>query len=88
VAENSAAKPAYREVEADLEVLRRETAADGVVTLTLAHPDGSDLPDWTAGAHIDLVLSDSPPWSPRRPEGPPCTRYRARGSEGARGHER
>ena len=53
------AKPAYREVEADLQVRRRETAADGVVALTLAHPDGSDLPDWTAGAHIDLVLTDS-----------------------------
>jgi ferredoxin-NADP reductase len=30
-----------------------------VVTLTLAHPDGSDLPEWTPGAHIDLVLSAS-----------------------------
>ncbi len=54
-----AAKSTYREVEADLQVRRRETAADGVVTLTLAHPDGSDLPDWTPGAHLDLVLSDS-----------------------------
>jgi ferredoxin-NADP reductase len=52
-------KPAYREVEADLEVRRRETVADGVVTLTLAHPDGSDLPEWTPGAHIDLVLTES-----------------------------
>ena len=32
-------KPAYREVEADLEVGRREAAADGVVTLTLADPE-------------------------------------------------
>lgn len=55
----TARKPAYREVEADLEVRRRDVAADGVLTLTLAHPDGSDLPEWTPGAHIDLVLSES-----------------------------
>jgi ferredoxin-NADP reductase len=55
----TARKPAYREVEADLEVRRRETVADGVVTLTLAHPDGSDLPEWTPGAHIDLMLTES-----------------------------
>lgn len=54
-----ATKPAYREVEADLMVRRREIAADGVVTLTLAHPDGTDLPEWTPGAHIDLLLTDS-----------------------------
>lgn len=54
-----AGKPAFREVEADLTVRRREMAADGVVTLTLAHPDSADLPDWTPGAHIDLVLTDS-----------------------------
>jgi ferredoxin-NADP reductase len=52
-------KSAYRELEADLEVLRRDTVADGVVTLTLAHPDGSHLPEWTPGAHIDLLLTDS-----------------------------
>jgi ferredoxin-NADP reductase len=52
-------KPAYREVETDLTITNREMAADGVVALTLAHPDGSDLPEWTAGAHIDLVLTDS-----------------------------
>jgi ferredoxin-NADP reductase len=52
-------KQAYREVEADLEVLRRETVADGVVTLTLADPAGADLPEWTSGAHIDLLLTPS-----------------------------
>ena len=39
-------KAAYREVEADLNVVRREVASDGVVTVTLAHPDGADLPKW------------------------------------------
>lgn len=52
-------KPAYREIEADLEVRRREVVADGVVTLTLAHPAGEALPDWTPGAHIDLMLGPS-----------------------------
>ena len=55
----TAAKAAYREVEADLEVLRHEVVADGVVELALADPDGRDLPDWTAGAHIDLILGPS-----------------------------
>jgi ferredoxin-NADP reductase len=52
-------RAAYREVEVDLEVRRRETSADGVVTLTLADPGGEDLPDWTPGAHIDLMMTDS-----------------------------
>jgi ferredoxin-NADP reductase len=52
-------KAAYREVEADLNVVRREVASDGVVTVTLAHPDGADLPKWTPGAHIDLMMTPS-----------------------------
>lgn len=55
----TARKPAFRELEADLEIRRRETAANGVLALTLAHPDGSELPEWTPGAHIDLVLTES-----------------------------
>jgi ferredoxin-NADP reductase len=39
-----------------LEVVTKTPAADGVVSLTLARPDGHRLPDWTPGAHIDLVL--------------------------------
>ncbi|HEY3190945.1 MAG TPA: ferredoxin reductase, partial [Solirubrobacteraceae bacterium] len=48
----------YREYEADLVVQRRENAADGVVALTLADPDGRELPAWTPGAHVDLLLAD------------------------------
>ena len=47
-----------REFEADLLVREAERAADDVVALTLARPDGAALPDWTPGAHIDLILGD------------------------------
>ncbi|MHA6800189.1 cytochrome P450 [Bounagaea algeriensis] len=40
----------------DLDVVAREQAADEVVALTLAHPDGGELPRWKPGAHIDLHL--------------------------------
>jgi cytochrome P450/ferredoxin-NADP reductase len=38
----------------NLQVLERTEASDGVVTLTLGHPDGGQLPHWKAGAHIDV----------------------------------
>lgn len=50
---------AYREVEADLEVVGHEEVADGVVTVALADPGGGDLPGWTPGAHIDLLMGPS-----------------------------
>ena len=39
-----------------LQVLSKDTVAQGVVALTLAHRQGRRLPDWAPGAHIDLVL--------------------------------
>ncbi|MFI7390470.1 PDR/VanB family oxidoreductase [Streptomyces tendae] len=42
--------------EAELVVARRETAADGVLVLTLRHPLGEPLPAWEPGAHVDVVL--------------------------------
>ncbi|TSE00429.1 oxidoreductase [Skermania sp. ID1734] len=54
--ESGRARPAYREVEVDVVVRRREVASDGVVALTLADPTGADLPEWAAGSHIDLLL--------------------------------
>lgn len=39
-----------------LRVRTKEVVADGVVVLTLEHPDGRRLPDWAPGAHIDLTL--------------------------------
>jgi ferredoxin-NADP reductase len=35
------------------------TAADGVVSLVLSSPDGSVLPAWAPGAHVDLVMPEA-----------------------------
>ncbi|GAA3369406.1 hypothetical protein GCM10017744_088960 [Streptomyces antimycoticus] len=42
----------------ELVVVARAEAADGVVLLTLRHPDGEPLPQWQPGAHLDLLLAD------------------------------
>jgi ferredoxin-NADP reductase len=42
----------------DLQVVAKTAVAEGVATLTLAHPAGARLRDWTPGAHIDLVLDN------------------------------
>ncbi|MEU5595737.1 PDR/VanB family oxidoreductase [Streptomyces sp. NPDC020298] len=42
--------------EAELVVERRESAADGVLALTLRHPLGEELPAWEPGAHVDVLL--------------------------------
>ncbi|MFE4785660.1 PDR/VanB family oxidoreductase [Streptomyces sp. NPDC056716] len=39
-----------------LVVRNKEAVAEGVVSLTLARPDGGRLPDWAPGSHIDLIL--------------------------------
>lgn len=39
-----------------LVLVDRRAAADGVAHMTLAAADGGRLPDWTAGAHIDVIL--------------------------------
>ncbi|MDX3731103.1 PDR/VanB family oxidoreductase [Streptomyces caniscabiei] len=44
------------EVELDLVVERKEALAEGVVLLTLRHPEGRPLPQWQPGSHIDLIL--------------------------------
>ncbi|MEU8632147.1 PDR/VanB family oxidoreductase [Amycolatopsis sp. NPDC048633] len=41
-------------------VAGRETVAAGVVALTLATADGSELPRWRPGAHIDVTLPTGP----------------------------
>lgn len=47
-----------REFETDLVVREADRVAQDVVALTLARPDGDALPDWTPGAHIDLILGE------------------------------
>ena len=42
--------------EAELVVERRESAAEGVLALTLRHPLGEELPGWEPGAHVDVLL--------------------------------
>ncbi|MFD9701848.1 PDR/VanB family oxidoreductase [Lentzea sp. NPDC059081] len=37
-------------------VTARDVVADRVVALTLAAPDGRDLPPWRPGAHVDVTL--------------------------------
>jgi ferredoxin-NADP reductase len=48
----------YREYDDTLLVAARAEAAADVVTLTLRHPAGRELPGWEPGAHVDLVLGD------------------------------
>jgi ferredoxin-NADP reductase len=37
-------------------VKTKEPVADGVVRLVLVRPDAAELPAWTPGAHVDLIL--------------------------------
>jgi ferredoxin-NADP reductase len=47
----------YSEHVSELVVAAREPAADGVVSLVLEDPGGAELPTWTPGAHVDLLLA-------------------------------
>ncbi len=49
-------KPAHTTLP--LVVEERVEVSEGVVALTLTSRDGADLPAWTPGAHVDLVLGD------------------------------
>jgi len=51
---------ATAEFEAAVAVDAKTRSADGVVTLTLRAPDGSTLPEWQPGAHVDLILDRAP----------------------------
>lgn len=56
--EATTAATSFGEHTAELVVLEREAAADDVVSLVLADPGGAELPPWTPGAHVDLLLGD------------------------------
>ncbi|GAA2425692.1 PDR/VanB family oxidoreductase [Streptomyces macrosporus] len=45
------------ETDLDLVLTAKESVAQGVVRLTLALPDGGELPAWQPGAHVDLRLT-------------------------------
>ncbi|MDX2377676.1 PDR/VanB family oxidoreductase [Microbacterium sp. LRZ72] len=46
----------FSDVERDLVVAGRTDVAAGVVAIELVSPNGRDLPAWTAGSHIDLIV--------------------------------
>ncbi|MDQ1131310.1 PDR/VanB family oxidoreductase [Microbacterium sp. SORGH_AS_0888] len=46
----------FSDVERDLVVAERTDLADGVVALDLVAHNGRDLPAWTPGSHVDLIL--------------------------------
>ncbi|MGY1731682.1 cytochrome P450 [Geodermatophilus sp. SYSU D01045] len=51
---------ATTEFEAPARVAVKREVADGVVELVLRAADGSPLPAWEPGAHVDLVLDGAP----------------------------
>lgn len=54
----SVTQTVIREFEIDLVVLEAEEVARDVVALQLGRPDAEPLPEWTPGAHIDVILGD------------------------------
>ena len=50
--------PTLREFEGDMLVESADVVADDVIALTLVDPDGDELPPWTPGAHVDLILQE------------------------------
>lgn len=53
----TAGNPHLGESKLDLVILSKRIAAEGVAVLELGSGDGSDLPEWQPGAHIDLELA-------------------------------
>jgi ferredoxin-NADP reductase len=47
----------FSDVERDLVVAARTPLADGVIALDLVSHNGRDLPAWTPGAHVDVLLA-------------------------------
>jgi len=52
------AETVLRETELELVVDEVRAEARDVVSLRLVAPDGRDLPPWTPGAHVDLIVGD------------------------------
>lgn len=47
----------HNEVDLNLIIAEKIEAADGVAVIRLRQPDGSELPEWSPGAHVDLMLT-------------------------------
>ncbi len=56
-ASDPSAPTRVHEHEADLIVEKADKVAEDVVALTLTDLNGGELPEWTPGAHVDLVLN-------------------------------
>ncbi|MBV9922014.1 MAG: cytochrome P450/oxidoreductase, partial [Pseudonocardia sp.] len=50
-----------RELETEVRVAAKEARSEGVVAVTLRPLDGTPLPEWTPGAHVDLILGAGVP---------------------------
>ena len=50
--------PSSKEIARSVRIAEIGDAARGVRLLKLEDPDGLPLPDWTPGAHIDLLIGD------------------------------
>ncbi|MEU4377244.1 PDR/VanB family oxidoreductase [Pseudonocardia alni] len=46
------------EPEFEVVVHERQDAAEGVVAIDLVAPSGAELPGWTPGSHLDVMLTD------------------------------
>lgn len=54
---STTATTGHSEHPRELVVIGHTRVADGLVSVELAAPDGSKLPSWTPGAHVDLLLT-------------------------------
>ncbi|MDZ8274621.1 PDR/VanB family oxidoreductase [Microbacterium aquimaris] len=70
----------FSDVERDLVITARTEVADGVVALDLASPNGRDLPAWTPGSHIDVILPTAVPGEVRERQYSLCSDPAERGS--------
>ncbi|PZU40370.1 MAG: oxidoreductase [Microbacterium sp.] len=57
----------FSDVERDLVVSGRTELAEGVLAIDLVSPNGRDLPAWTPGSHIDVMLPARPGVGPLGP---------------------
>jgi ferredoxin-NADP reductase len=57
----------FSDVERDLVIAARTELAEGVLAIDLVSPNGRDLPAWTPGSHVDVILPAGPGGGPLGP---------------------